>query len=386
MAEKKTRTNKKEVKDVKEVNETTNVNEMNVKFPKPKEICEALNEYVIGQDDAKRILSVAVYNHYKRILANIYNASPKEEFNNVTIDKSNLLLCGSTGSGKTFLIKQIAKLLGLPCYIADATKLTESGYVGDDVESILVGLLQEADYNVELAQMGIVALDEIDKVGRRGDNPSITRDVGGEGVQQGLLKIVEGGVVGVPPKGGRKHPEQPLVYIDTTNILFIGLGAFDGLDKIVERRLNRKTVGFNQESIKKNDNEENILSQVISADLKSFGLIPELIGRFPIVTYTNQLSKEDLVRILKEPKNALIKQYQKLLSIDGVDLVFEDEALDIIAEETLKLKIGARGLRTIMEKVLTNIMYDYCDKYGEKVSIGVDYVSKVLRIDMQKAA
>lgn len=386
MAEKKTRTSKKETKQVSETNDVNNVNEMSAKFPKPKEICEALNEYVIGQEDAKRILSVAVYNHYKRILANIYNASPKEELSNVTIDKSNLLLCGSTGSGKTFLIKQIARLLGLPCYIADATKLTESGYVGDDVESILVGLLQEADYNVELAQMGIVALDEIDKVGRRGDNPSITRDVGGEGVQQGLLKIVEGGVVGVPPKGGRKHPEQPLVYIDTTNILFIGLGAFDGLDKIVERRLNCKTVGFNQDIITKSENEENVLSQVISADLKSFGLIPELIGRFPIVTYTNQLSKEDLVRILKEPKNALIKQYQKLLSIDGVDLEFKDEALDIIAEETLKLKIGARGLRTIMEKVLTNIMYDYCDKYGEKVSIGSEYVSNVLKIETKKAA
>ena len=237
----------------KKVNEEIDVQEMNAKFPKPKEICEALDEYVIGQDDAKRILSVAVYNHYKRILANLYNASPKKEFSDVTIDKSNLLLCGATGSGKTFLIKQIARLLGLPCYIADATKLTESGYVGDDVESILVGLLQEADYNVELAQMGIVALDEIDKLGRHGDNPSITRDVGGEGVQQGLLKIVEGGVVGVPPKGGRKHPEQPLVYIDTTNILFIGLGAFDGLDKIVERRLNRKTVGFNQDMFDKNN-------------------------------------------------------------------------------------------------------------------------------------
>lgn len=366
----------------KKVNEEIDVQEMNAKFPKPKEICKALDEYVIGQDDAKRILSVAVYNHYKRILANLYNASSKKEFSDVTIEKSNLLLCGATGSGKTFLIKQIARLLGLPCYIADATKLTESGYVGDDVESILVGLLQEADYNVELAQMGIVALDEIDKLGRHGDNPSITRDVGGEGVQQGLLKIVEGGVVGVPPKGGRKHPEQPLVYIDTTNILFIGLGAFDGLDKIVERRLNRKTVGFNQDMFDKNkDEEENILSQVVSADLKSFGLIPELIGRFPIVTYTNELSKEDLVRILKEPKNALIKQYQKLLAIDGVDLEFKDNALELIAEETLKLKIGARGLRNIMEKVLTNIMYDYCDKYGKKVTVDKKYVSKILKID-----
>lgn len=374
----------KSKKSTKDNNNEIDIQEMNAKFPKPKDICKALDEYVIGQEDAKRILSVAVYNHYKRILANIYHATPKEELSDVTIDKSNLLLCGSTGSGKTFLIKQIAKFLGLPCYIADATKLTESGYVGDDVESILVGLLQEADYDVELAQMGIVALDEIDKVGRRGDNPSITRDVGGEGVQQGLLKIVEGGVIGVPPKGGRKHPEQPLVYIDTTNILFIGLGAFDGLDKIVERRLNRKTVGFNQDLFDKNkDNEENILSQVISADLKSFGLIPELIGRFPIVTYTNELSKEDLVRILKEPKNALIKQYQKLLAIDGVDLEFKDNALEVIAEETLKLKIGARGLRNIMEKVLTNIMYDYCDKYGKKVIVDKKYVSKILKVEEQ---
>lgn len=381
-------TSKTKKTTTKTVDDEINVQEMNSKFPKPKEICKALDEYVIGQDDAKRILSVAVYNHYKRILSNLYSACPKEELADVTIDKSNLLLCGATGSGKTFLIKQIAKLLGLPCYIADATKLTESGYVGDDVESILVGLLQEADYNVELAQMGIVALDEIDKLGRRGDNPSITRDVGGEGVQQGLLKIVEGGVVGVPPKGGRKHPEQPLVYIDTTNILFIGLGAFDGLDKIVERRLNRKTVGFNQDTVDKKEQEENILSQVVSADLKSFGLIPELIGRFPIVTYTNELSKEDLVRILKEPKNALIKQYQKLLAIDGVDLEFKDNALELIAEETLKLKIGARGLRNIMEKVLTNIMYDYCDKYGKKVTVDKKYVSKILKIkdDIKKKA
>lgn len=351
-----------------------------VKFPNPIEICEYLDQFVIGQEDAKRTLAIAVYNHYKRILANEFGATPNQELADVIIEKSNVLLTGHTGTGKTFMIKQIAKRLGLPCYVCDSTKLTESGYVGDDVESLLVGLLQDANYDVKRAQMGIIALDEIDKLGRRGDNPSLTRDVGGEGVQQGLLKLVEGGIIGVPPNGGRKHPEQELIYMDTTNILFIGLGAFDGLDKIVERRLNQKSLGFTDNKFNTNKTTVNPLSQVISADLRNFGLIPELIGRFPIVTYTNDLTKADLVRIMSEPKNALIKQYRKLLLMDGVDISFTKQALEEIADVTLSLKIGARGLRTIMEKVLSNIMFDFVDKYGQTVKINADYINKALSV------
>lgn len=364
------KTEKKKVENVN--NEEANVvNE--VKIPTPKEIYSHLNEYVIGQDRAKKVLSVAVYNHYKRVLANLYGANTKDEFKDVVIEKSNVLLAGPTGTGKSYMIKLIAKMLNVPCYIADSTKFTESGYVGDDVESVITGLLQECDYNVDAAQMGIVALDEIDKVARKGDSASITRDVGGEGVQQGLLKIVEGGVIGVPINGGRKHPEQPLVYVDTTNILFIGMGAFDGLEKIIERRINKRPIGFVSKD-NNNEIEEDILENINSFDLKKFGLIPELIGRFPVITHTNHLSTEDMINILKVSKNSLVKQYQKLFSFDGVNLSFTNGALEKIAEETFKLKIGARGLRGIMEKLLVDVMFDYSDKYGETIIIDKDMV------------
>lgn len=368
------------------INETE-MNEQNaITIPTPKQLYDILNQYVIGQTEAKKTLAVAVYNHYKRFLINVYGATVGQEepneLKNVTIDKSNILECGPSGSGKTFMVKTLAKHLGIPCYIADSTKLTESGFVGDDVETVLTGLLHEADGDVMKAQCGICILDEMDKLGRRGENPSLTRDVGGEGTQQGLLKIVEGTKIGVPPNGGRKHPEQVLVEMDTTNILFIGMGAFDGLDKIVERRINTQSIGFGAvRKIQSDDEKEiNLLNKVRQEDLKKFGIIPELIGRFPIITHTNPLSEDDLVRILTEPKNCIIKQYRKMLYMDGINLTFDEDALKLIAKIANSTKTGARGLRSILENVLTDIMFDFGGNTEvNDVNIDITYVEKALK-------
>ncbi|MEW6469304.1 MAG: ATP-dependent Clp protease ATP-binding subunit ClpX [Bacteroidota bacterium] len=358
----------------------------NLKLLKPSEIKKHLDEYVIGQDNAKKVLSVAVYNHYKRVMQ---KQKPGLR-DDIEIEKSNIIMVGETGTGKTLLARTIARILNVPFCIADATVLTEAGYVGEDVESILTRLLQAADYDTAAAERGIVFIDEIDKIARKGDNPSITRDVSGEGVQQGMLKLLEGSVVNVPPQGGRKHPEQKMISVDTRNILFICGGAFDGIDKKIANRLNAQIVGYNASKEREHIDKDNLLQYISPQDLKSFGLIPELIGRLPVLTHLNPLDAETLRRILTEPKNALIKQYVKLFEIDGVKLTFEKEVFDFIIEKAIEFKLGARGLRSICEAIMIDAMFDIpSDNKTKELHISLDYAKEKIgkaRLNKLKAA
>ncbi len=344
--------------------------------PKPKQIREFLDQYVIGQDDAKKYLSVAVYNHYKR-LAQKHDADTADD---VDIEKSNIIIVGPTGTGKTLLAKTIARLLDVPFTIVDATVLTEAGYVGEDIESLLTRLLQAADYDVEKAERGIVFIDEIDKIARKGDNPSITRDVSGEGVQQGLLKLLEGSIVNVPPQGGRKHPEQKMIPVNTKDILFICGGAFDGIERKIAHRLNTHVVGYSTDAAKQKIQRDNYLQYVAPQDLKSFGLIPEIIGRLPILTHLDPLDRDALRRVLTEPKNAITRQYEKMFALDGVKLTFAPEALDLIVDKAIEYKLGARGLRSIVESIMVDAMFEIPSTDIKQFTVTRDYaMEKILQ-------